>query len=81
MDFLLKREDIVIEIKMTRKGLADKQVSEQLLIDIARYADHPNCDHLVCFVYDPDGRISNAAGLINDIESKHDWVKVIVKPE
>jgi hypothetical protein len=81
VDFLIKRDNIFVEIKKTRKGLADKEIGEQLLIDIARYADHPNCNQLVCFIYDPDGRISNAAGLISDIESKQDWVKVIIKPE
>lgn len=81
VDFLIKQERIFIEIKKTRKGLTDKEVGEQLLIDIARYADHPDCEQLVCFVYDPDGRMNNAAGLINDIELKNDWVKVIIKPE
>ena len=32
IDFLLKYEKIGIEVKMTRKGLADKEIGEQLII-------------------------------------------------
>lgn len=34
MDFLLRSEKIVIEAKMTRLGLKDREVGEELLIDI-----------------------------------------------
>ncbi|WP_271025517.1 hypothetical protein [Rhizobium sp. RCAM05973] len=57
MDFLLKDERVVIETKKTRRGLTSKTVGEELLIDIARYDRHPDCDFLVCFVYDPEGRV------------------------
>ena len=36
MDFLLKNEEISIEVKMTRDGLKDKELGEQLIIDIAK---------------------------------------------
>lgn len=52
-DFLLKDEQIFIEVKKTRKGLTQKEVGEQLIIDIARYQSHPYCKTLICFVYDP----------------------------
>jgi hypothetical protein len=39
MDFLLHAEEIVIEVKKTRKGLKEKDVVDQLLIDIARYEE------------------------------------------
>lgn len=67
MDFLLKREKVVIEVKRTREGLADKEVGEQLIIDIARYKAHSDCSLLVCFVYDPEGRIGNPRGLESDL--------------
>lgn len=69
MDFLLKKEQVVIEVKKTRDRLGDKEVGEQLIIDIAKYKGHPNCRTLVCFVYDPDQHISNRAGLKHDLES------------
>lgn len=70
MDFLLKNERIVIETKKTRNGLNSKEIGEQLLIDIAKYKTHPDCKTLICFVYDPEGRIENPKGLKNDLESK-----------
>lgn len=68
VDFLLPDFNMVIEAKMTNKNLSDKQIGEQLLIDIERYKQHPQCDHLVCFVYDKESHISNPYGLINDLE-------------
>ncbi|EHQ29717.1 PD-(D/E)XK nuclease domain-containing protein [Mucilaginibacter paludis] len=67
VDFLLKNEQIVIEVKKTRQGLADKQVGEQLILDAVHYANHPNCKGLICFVYDPESRIKNPRGLEEDI--------------
>jgi hypothetical protein len=70
MDFLLKKERTIIEVKKTRKRLADKKLGEELLIDIGTYETHPDCKILVCFIYDPEGRIGNPIGLENDLESK-----------
>jgi hypothetical protein len=68
MDFLLKREKIVIEAKKTRDGLTEKELGDELLVDVARYKAHPDCRTLVCFVYDPDQRIGNPDGLSYDLE-------------
>ena len=82
MDFLLHCEEIVIEAKMTRKNLADKEVVDQLVVDIARYREHPRCKTLVCFVYDPDGYIRNPAAIVSDLEKSGDLaVRVFIKPE
>jgi hypothetical protein len=70
MDFLLKKEKIVIEIKKTRQNLKDKEIGNQLLLDIAKYESNPDCKILICFIYDPDGRIGNSPGLINDLNQK-----------
>lgn len=69
-DFVLKEQEVVVEVKMTRKGLGDKELGDQLIIDIERYKTHPNCKTLVCFVYDPDGRVANPKGLAKDLESQ-----------
>ncbi|QDA30116.1 hypothetical protein EJ573_04040 [Paenibacillus polymyxa] len=83
VDFLLKSEEAVIEIKKTRKGLEAKELGEQLIIDIHKYKTHPNCKHLVCFVYDPEGRISNPRGIEVDLNKKDGdmTVEVIIRPE
>lgn len=67
MDFLLKGHDIVVEAKMTRKGLLAKEVSEQLIIDAAKYNQHSECKTLVCLVYDPTGLVKNPRGIERDL--------------
>jgi hypothetical protein len=69
MDFLLKNEQIVVEVKCTREGLAGKEVGDQLLIDIGRYRVHQDCKALFCFVYDPEARIRNPRGLESDLSN------------
>jgi hypothetical protein len=83
MDFLLKSEQLVVEVKMTRDTLGEKEVGEQLIIDIARYRVHPDCKLLVCFVYDPLGRIGNPEGLERDLSGSKDGlgVKVLIAPK
>lgn len=82
-DFLLKEEKIFIEVKMTRETLKDKHVGDQLIIDKARYNVHQDCEHLVCFVYDPSKFIENPSGLINDLKSENDGdlkVSIFIEP-
>ncbi len=69
VDFLLKNEKTVIEVKKTRKGLSDKEIGDQLILDSQHYKVHPDCKHLICFVYDPENRIRNPRGLENDLSS------------
>lgn len=77
IDFVLPDEKTVIEIKKTREGLTSKKIGEELIIDIAKYQTHPDCQLLYCFIYDPDELITNPAGLIKDLESNS--VKISVK--
>jgi len=77
-DFLLKDEKIVIEVKKTRQNLKDRAIGEQLIIDIAKYRNHPDCKTLVCFVYDPEHLILNPRGLENDLSSVSPDFKVYV---
>lgn len=79
MDFLLQREGIVVEVKKTRNTLAsDKDVADQLIIDIDRYSHHSACETLVCFVYDPGSYIKNPVGLEADLPRLHNGLRVIV---
>ncbi len=78
VDFLLKKEKIIIEVKKTRKGLGAKEIGEQLLIDTQRYQSHPDCNQMVCFVYDPDENIANPRGLENDLSKEINGVPVLV---
>jgi len=67
MDFLLKAQSIVVEVKMARKGLDAKEVSEQLIIDATKYRHHQDCKTLICFVYDPSGLVKNPRGVESDL--------------
>lgn len=78
MDFLLKREQIVIEIKMASTTLNGKDVGDQLAVDVQRYSKHPDCKILVCFIYDPDGHIANPRGLEQDLSREEPTLSVLV---
>lgn len=82
VDFLLKKEKIVIEVKFASQKLKEKEIGNQLIIDIKKYQVHPDCEQLYCLVYDPNGEIHNPAGLENDLSGKHNKieVKVLVVP-
>jgi len=81
VDFFIKKLNTVIEVKYARNNLRDKQIGDQLIIDIEKYAQHPNCDNLLCFVYDPSGVIDNPAQLENDLRrSEPISVEVFVRP-
>lgn len=82
VDFLLKSERIVVELKKTRKGLGAKEIGSELIEDKHRYKTHPDCDALICFVYDPEGRVSNPRGLENDLNQSNPdlLVEVYIRP-
>lgn len=78
MDFLLKNESIVIETKKSRKSLNAKQLGDELIIDIDRYKEHPDCKTLIVFVYDPEGWIANPRGIESDLSKTEEKLPVIV---
>jgi DNA-binding sugar fermentation-stimulating protein len=78
MDFLLKKQQTVIEVKVASPTLRDKQIGEQLVIDIARYQTHPDCKTLICFIYDPLGHLRNPGGLEADLSKKQGEMTVMV---
>lgn len=83
VDFLLKQEKTIVEIKKTRKNLGSKEIGEQLIVDAQRYKTHPDCDRLICFVYDPEGRIANPRGIESDLTQELNGVpiSVFITPE
>lgn len=82
MDFLLKPERIVVEVKMTRDRLGQKELTQELVIDKEHYRAHPECEALVCFVYDPANRCTNPMALESDLSRTDDsfMVFVVVAP-
>jgi hypothetical protein len=72
MDFLLKAEQVAVEVKLARRGRAAKQVADELIIDMKRYSSHPDCRTLVCFIYDPANALRNPRGLEKDLRTWHE---------
>lgn len=77
IDFYLPRERTIIEAKMTRKGLGQREVANELIIDIARYAQMPKVDRLICLVYDPTRRCSNPSALEHDLANTEGRLRVV----
>jgi len=67
VDFILPKQKILIETKMTRQGLDGKKLHEELIIDKEHYRRYPGIENILCFVYDPERKIKNPEG-IKDIE-------------
>jgi hypothetical protein len=81
--FLLDHDHLAIVVKKTRTGLNRKDLLEQIRADVERYRSRGRCTHLLCFVYDPDGRIGNPRGFESELSStsQHFTVDVVVAPK
>jgi hypothetical protein len=58
-------------------------MGRQVTEDIAYYRGSADCDHRVCFVYDPEHRIANPVGLAHDLEKNAPAdleVRVVIAP-
>ena len=82
-DFLLKPERVIIETKMTRARLGQRELVQELTIDKAQYRTHPDCETLICFVYDPDHRVQNPVALERDLSDHTPGLRtlVVVSPQ
>jgi hypothetical protein len=76
-------EQIVVAARKTGSGFGAGELAEQLMVDIQKYQQHPDCRTLICFVYDPEGRIANPRGLENDLSGDKNGltVRVIIAPK
>ena len=80
---LLNESRLAVIVKKTRPGLTAKDLTDQLRVDAARYRFHGRCTTLLCFMYDPDGRIGNPQGFETSLTSVNDsfTVDVLVAPK
>ena len=83
MDYLLPTQETAVEVKMARQSLTAGKLGEELIVDIAKYQEHPKVRKLLCFVYDPDGLIPNPRDIENDLSKQHDKlaVQVMIVPK
>ena len=80
---LLNDGRLAVIVKKTRPGLNAKDLTDQLRIDAERYRSYGCCRTLLCFMYDPEGRIGNPRGLEASLTSVTDSfvVDVLVAPK
>ncbi|HEU4686655.1 MAG TPA: hypothetical protein VFS39_19265 [Nitrospira sp.] len=70
--FLLNDGRLAIVVKKTRTGLNGRDLAEQLRADTDHCRTYKRCSTVLCFVYDPEGRIGNPRGLEADLTSVSD---------
>jgi hypothetical protein len=85
-DFLSRELKVVVEAKYIRDKKHGKEISKELHDDIETYRNHPNCENLVFFIYDPDALIPDVSALKRQIEAVRSYetkqlaVYCVVKP-
>jgi hypothetical protein len=82
-DFLLKIERTVLVAQFADARFDARALAAQLPADVAHYRQHPDCDTLVCFVYDPERRIAGARAIEHDLsdDQQQPTVRVIIAPQ
>jgi hypothetical protein len=78
VDFVLPEFDLAVELKHSRPSMTAKSLGEELVVDVARYGQRPDVRHLVCLVFDHDGRLDNPRGLERDLAHNSGTVEVAV---
>jgi hypothetical protein len=81
--YLLHKDRVVIVVKKTKAGITAKELAEQARMDSTHYSGRSDCRTLVCFIYDPEGRIGNPRGLESDLTMVSDafTLEVIIAPK
>jgi hypothetical protein len=81
--YLLHKDRIVIVAKKTKTGVTAKELPEQVKVDSSHYSGRADCRTLVCFIYDPEGRIGSPRGLESDLTMVGDTftLEVIIAPK
>lgn len=83
IDFLVKDENIGIEIKLARSDNKERELKGELAEDKEHYQAHPNCEKLICFIYDPNLELQNPNGFEKDLSNPSGPLRttVIVSPK
>ena len=82
-DFLLKLDRIVVVARYARPGLGPDQLAQWVQADIQQYRRHPDCQTLVCFVYDPERCLAHPREVERALNSEQDGftVRVFIAPK
>ena len=57
IDFILPDFKVAIEVKKSRDSMSAKSLADELIIDRDRYAKDERVGHLICLVFDHEGRL------------------------
>jgi REase_DpnII-MboI len=81
IDFILPDFKVAIEVKKSRDSMTSKTLADELIVDRDRYTQDDRVGHLICIVFDHEGRLSNPRGLESDLsrESSAAGLAVTVK--
>lgn len=79
---LLNGEHVTVVAKKTRPGLTTKELAERIAADAAFHAAHRQAGTLLCFVYDPEGRVGSPKQLETELADAGNGytVEVLVAP-
>ena len=71
----------MIESKITKEKHNEKEIGDELILDIERYKNHRDCRMLLFFIYDKNSVIENRQGFVKDIESNPSIkIRVLINP-
>ena len=81
--FFVNKDQIAILTRKTRPGLTTKELADQVTADAAYYREQGRCSTLLCFMYDPEGRVGSPKLLETTLTSVHEHyrVEVLVAPK
>ncbi|WP_051367230.1 PD-(D/E)XK nuclease domain-containing protein [Hamadaea tsunoensis] len=67
IDFLIPALELAIEIKRSRASMTARDLGDELIVDRDRYKAENRAKHLVCLVFDYDGRLQGPRGIEADL--------------
>jgi hypothetical protein len=74
---------VAVIARKTRPGITARELAEQVKGDSAYYSAQADCRLLLCFIYDPEGRIGNPRAFESDLTMVSDsyTLDVVVAPK
>ena len=72
-DFRSRSLRLFIEAKFVRDKQHGRSISKELHDDIEMYRQHPECDTIIFFIYDPDSNIPDQRELTRVIEEQRTY--------
>lgn len=87
VDLVIRDINAVIEAKCVMNSIQASKVGDELKIDIESYYNHPNCETLFIFIYNPNRKIKDPRVLEKNLsgerrkKDKEFIVRAVVRPE